>query len=195
MHRFRRLNLSIIVFWFQLFNYFNYRLIISYWPSSTWSRSVASTVFIRSAPLERLMRIVTNTVVSFQCVWRLFQHPEDCFYKWKQYSVNSWHIFVYSRAQHTHTIGFLIAAQYYYHHIACTVLQFKSILSSIISSGLAQLFSFDSWNLNPDVRKWGLWTFPLFSSRNRICIQMNQKKEEKRSVIKTVHTEFHWQKL
>lgn len=118
MHRFRRLNLSIIVFWFELFNYFNYWLIISCWPSSTWSRSAASTVFIRSAPLESLIRIVMNTVVFFQCIWRLFQHPEDCFYKWKQYSVNSWHLFVCSRAQHTHIIDFLIAAQYYYHHIS-----------------------------------------------------------------------------
>lgn len=167
MHRFRSLNLSIIVFWFKIFNYFNYWLIISFWPSFTWSRSAASTVFIRNAPLESLVRIVMNTVVFCQCIWRLFQHPEDCFYKWKQYSVNSWHIFVCSRAQQTHTIGFLIAAQYYYHHIACTVLQFKSILSSIIFFRLGTALFF-----------WFLKSEPWCEEVRAVDISIVQQQEQ-----------------
>lgn len=167
MHRFRRLNISIIVFWFKRFNYFNYRLIISYWPTSTWSRSVASTVLIRSPPLESLIRIVTNTAVYFQCIWRLFQHPEDCFYQWKQYLANSWHIFVCSRAQHTHTISFLITAQYHYHDIACTVLQFKSIWSSIIFFRLGTALFF-----------WFLKSEPWCEEVTAVDISIVQQQEQ-----------------
>lgn len=75
VQRFRRLNLSIIVLWFKLFNYFKYWLsnfLLTYFVLK--QICCQHCIFIRRAPFEGSVRMVMNIPGFFQSIWRLLQY-------------------------------------------------------------------------------------------------------------------------
>lgn len=81
VQRFRRLNLSVIVLWFKLFNYFKYWLsnfLLTYFLLKQICCQLC--VFIRRAPFQDSVRMVMNIAGFFQSIWRLLQYAGQIFF-------------------------------------------------------------------------------------------------------------------